>query len=106
MLLSWLTRRRDRERLAEKIASVCQQKVCDRSDEAIVTLPIAQARGYVRARATAVVRREVDRAVADGEYRGDRQPVVDLATARIVREAIARRTQDAGSSERSTRRAA
>ncbi|MDP7302430.1 MAG: hypothetical protein QGG09_04975, partial [Pirellulaceae bacterium] len=62
----------------------------------IQSLPIAQARGYVRARASAVVRQEVDQIVANGTYRGDRRTLVELATALVVRESIVRRTKGSG----------
>lgn len=92
MVWNWLMRQRGIERVAEQIASACCERVCTQSDRAIASLPIAQARGYARVRATAVIRPEVDRLVAGGKFRGHRRSLIERATELIVRAAIARRT--------------
>jgi hypothetical protein len=53
-------RRERMQWIARQLAETCEADVWDRIERRIATMPLGEARGYVRARARSVVRRTVE----------------------------------------------
>jgi len=85
--MNWLTRirtrisRRQVKRWAESIAERCWLRVWQRVADRVGEMPLAEARGYVRARAVAVVRRQV---ASDLRYRQASAKLADVLTCSAV----------------------
>jgi hypothetical protein len=78
-------------RLAERIADRCQAAVWERICRRAPGMAVAEARGYIRARAAAVVHAEVESALAEQPViaRAWRSRLVEMVTEEVVRAALA-----------------
>lgn len=78
--------------VADEIAAACLEPVCCRVQAHAASMSAAEARGYIRARAAAVVDPGVETAIAGRQQlRGsDRESLIQLVTQRLIRDVVGR----------------
>ena len=93
-ILPFRRSRKDLPATADRIAACCQEGVWQRIGQRAASMRLAEARGYIRARAAAVVSVEVDRATAaDAELSRDdaetlRRLTSEVVVSRVIREML------------------
>ena len=77
--------------MADEIAGRCQSEVCQHVWSRGRLMPLAEARGYVRVRASRVIRREVEAALSRQNHwqRQRREQLVELTLQRVVARTVA-----------------
>lgn len=92
--------------LAERVAGRSRQQTWQRIQHRINSLGAAEARGYIRSRATAIIDDQVDRLIAEEGVKaaGNRDRITALATEMLIQSILA--TTHASRQSRRIQRAA